>query len=369
MDWHGHTILAPLTRGGNLPFRRLCVSLGARVTVSEMAYAKQLARRSGSELALIRKHATETCFGVQIAASKPEDALRAGALAVDSGARFVDVNAGCPIHDVVRRGMGATLLQRPAALARIVQAMVRALPVPVTVKIRTGWCEGEINAPALAQRLEEAGVAAIVVHGRTREQRYSRAADWNVIARLVSERRVPIVGNGDLLTHYEARWRREQSACASVMVGRGALIKPWIFDEIDTGREWLPSAEQRVGVYLRLVAFMKEHFGDDERGKKKAMYFLPWHLGFFCRYRPLPEQTWAAAAREYPLLQSRLEHADDATPLDRLLRDGRAAVHESIAEALWSTAEPAECVERLRVLADSVPPSDGTHAEVATAHG
>ncbi len=369
MDWHGHTILAPLTRGGNLPFRRLCVTLGARVTVSEMAYAKQLARGSGSELALIRKHESETCFGVQIAASKPDDAVRAGAMAVERGASFVDVNAGCPIHDVVKRGMGATLLQRPAALARIAEALVRALPVPVTVKIRIGWREDEINAPAMAQRLEEAGVSAIVVHGRTREQRYSKAADWNMIARLVSERRVPIIGNGDLLTHYEARWRQQQSACASVMVGRGALIKPWIFDEIRNGQPWLPSAEERVGVYLRLVAFMREHFGDDARGKKKAMYFLPWHLGFFCRYRPLPEDAFGAAARAHPLLQSRLDTGPADSPRERLLRDGREAVHAAIAEALWVGADHAQVLELLDAIAANVPASDVAPAEVATAHG
>lgn len=369
MDWLGHTILAPLTRGGNLPFRRLCVSLGARITVSEMAYARQLTRGSSSEVALVRKHPSETCFGVQIAASTPDDAVRAGTFAVERGASFVDVNAGCPIHDVVRRGMGATLLQRPAALGRIAQAMVRALPVPVTVKIRIGWCEDAVNAPAVAQRLEEVGVAAIVVHGRTRDQRYTRAADWNVVARLVAERGVPVIGNGDILTHYEARWRQHQSACASVMVGRGALIKPWIFDEIARGTDWRPTAEERVGVYLRLVSFMKEHFGADARGRKKAMYFLPWHLGFFCRYRPLPEAEWARAARLHPLLQSRPGHDADLPLLEQLLRDGRESVHAMVADALWDGADMGDVLSRLHRIAVEQPPSAQLPDEVATMHG
>ena len=137
MDWHGSTILAPLTKGGNLPFRRLCVDFGARITMSEMAYARQVVRGSRSELALLRKHSSESCYGVQLAVSKPEEGVKAGKRAVEQGAAFVDINAGCPIHDVVRRGMGATLLQRPAALARVVEAMAAALPVPVTVKIRS----------------------------------------------------------------------------------------------------------------------------------------------------------------------------------------------------------------------------------------
>lgn len=369
MDWHGLTILAPLTRGGNLPFRRLCVTLGARVTVSEMAYSRQVTRGSGTELALLRKHADEPCFGVQLAASTPEDAVRAGSLAVERGAAFVDVNAGCPIHDVVRRGMGATLLRRPAALARIAEAMVKALPVPVTVKIRLGWCEAEKNAPELAQRLEEVGIAALVVHGRTREQRYSRSADWSFVARLVQERRIPIIGNGDILTHYEARWRQQESGCASVMIGRGALIKPWLFDEIARGQEWLPSAEERVGVYLRLVGFMKEHLGADARGKKKSMYFLPWHLGFLCRYRPLPQAQFEAAAREHPLMQTRSADTEAVEPLEALLRDSREATHAAIAEILWEGDAAEAVIARLRDLAVTVEPSAETSSEIATAHG
>lgn len=369
MDWHGHNILAPLTRGGNLPFRRLCVEFGATITVSEMAYARQLARGSRPELALVRKHASETCFGVQIAASKPEDAVRAGSVAVERGAAFVDVNAGCPIHDVVRRGMGATLLQRPAVLVRIADALVRGLSVPVTVKIRTGWCEDQINAPDLAARLEGVGVAAIAVHGRTREQRYSKAADWNMIARLVSERSVPIIGNGDVLTHFEARRHLHESACASLMIGRGALIKPWLFAEIRRGEDWLPTVAERVDVYLRLVAFMKEHFGDDERGKKKASYFLPWHLSFLCRYRPLPETRFAEASLRHPLLQSRGESDRDLQPVERLLRDARESVHQAIAEVLWSSADLGESLSRLEALSADLPEDDAAFHDIDVGNG
>lgn len=368
MDWRGHTILAPLTRGGNLPFRRLCVEFGATITVSEMAYAKQLMRGSNSELALVRKHPSETRFGVQIAASTPDYGVRAGAIAVERGAKFVDINAGCPIHDVVRRGMGATLLQRPAALARLADAMVRALPVPVTVKIRTGWSEDEINASDLAQRLEDVGVAALTVHGRTREQRYSKAADWSMIAKLVAERRIPIIGNGDLLTHYETTRHRLESGCASVMIARGALIKPWLFAEIARGEDWLPGVEERVAVYLRLVEFMKEHFGNDARGKKKAMFFLPWHLSFFCRYRPLPEREWAEAARRHPLMQSRGE-SGQGSAMEMLLSDSREETHRAIADVLWSASDVGETLTRLGPFATDLPPDLGATAEVAVANG
>ncbi|MEZ5964097.1 MAG: tRNA-dihydrouridine synthase family protein [Planctomycetota bacterium] len=369
MDWQGHTILAPLTRGGNLPFRRLCVEFGAGVTVSEMAYARQLARGSRSELALVRKHPTETRFGVQIAASNPDDAVRAGAIAIEHGAAFVDVNAGCPIHDVVRRGMGATLLQRPVVLARIAGALVRTLSVPITVKIRTGWCEDDVNASVLAARLEDAGIAALTVHGRTREQRYTKAADWNLIARLVSERTIPVIGNGDVLTHFEAERRSYESACASLMLGRGALIKPWLFAEIRRRQEWLPSAAERVQVYMRLVQFMKEHFGDDARGRKKASYFLPWHLSFLCRYRPLPEREFAAVSRQHPLMQSRVDPGDEISPVERVLRDARETVHVAIADILWTSADSGEALSRLEVLSAQVPEAAESRLEFDSGHG
>jgi tRNA-dihydrouridine synthase 3 len=178
MEFRGRVFLAPLTKGGNLPFRRLCLRHGCSVTMGEMAYAYQVVKRSKSELALLRKHADETEFGAQIAASKSSDAIAAGLAAVERGASWVDLNCGCPIHDIVRRGMGAVLLQRPAHLGRLVGEMVKGIPVPVTVKIRLGWAEGEQNASEVAKVIEEAGAAAVSVHGRTREQRYSRAADW-----------------------------------------------------------------------------------------------------------------------------------------------------------------------------------------------
>jgi tRNA-dihydrouridine synthase 3 len=186
---------------------------------------------------------------------------------------------------------------------------------------------------------------------------------------VVAERAVPVIGNGDILTHYEARWRRTQSACASVMIGRAALIKPWIFGEIARDEQWLPSARERVGIYLRLVMFMKEHFGDDARGQKKAMYFLPWHLGFLCRYRPLPEATFGAAARLHPLLQSRLDAELAATPLERLLGDGRPATHEAIARALWEGGDESDVLARLEELALRSIPETCIHTEVATAQG
>lgn len=369
MDWNGHAILAPLTKGGNLPFRRLCVDFGAHVTMSEMAYARQVTKRSKSELALLRKHACEPVFGVQIAARAAQEAIAAAQAAIERGAAFIDLNCGCPIHDVVRRGMGATLLQQPNKLARLVAEMVKGIPVPVTVKIRAGWDEEHVNAPEVARLLEEAGAAAVTLHARTREQRYTKSADWSLVARLVSERRIPIIGNGDLLTWYETAARRAESGCASVMLGRGPLIKPWLFQEIRDGRAFEPTPEQRVGILRKLTVYMQEHFRVDEKGKERTMRFLPWHLGFFCRYRPLPIERYGEQSKSHPLMQTRL--ADDGEPplLERVLRDPREEVHLRLANELWDAKDDADAVERFLRVGSEMPPVSDVAGEVGVGHG
>lgn len=368
LDFTGHALLAPLTKGGNLPFRRLCVELGAEITMSEMAYARKVLKGGPAEMALLRKHDDETCFGVQIAAGRVEDAVRAGAIAAERGAAFVDINCGCPIHDTVKRGMGATMMRRPQVLSKMVEAMVAELPIPVTVKLRSGWSESRINAIEIAKDLEQRGVHAITLHARSKEQRYTKSADWNLIAQLVEAVSVPVIGNGDLLTWYEVRDRREQSGCNAVMLGRGALIKPWLFREIRDGKTWEPSVAERVAIFARFTELLKQHFRDDEKGRARAMRFLPWHFSFFCRYRPLPSASFEAQSREHPLLQTRLPRTTSDDPLERLLEDARDEVHAKIAETLWDSA-PGEAEPALRRLAEDTPSVDDDYREVATAHG
>jgi tRNA-dihydrouridine synthase 3 len=211
----------------------------------------------------------------------------------------------------------------------------------------------------VARACEEGGADAIAIHGRTREQRYSKAADWDLIGRVAAERGVPVIGNGDILTPYEARERMARSGVRSVMVGRGALIKPWIFREIRTGTTWLPTPEERFSVLWRFVELLREHFGADERGVRRAMRFLPWHLNFFCRYVPLPEETHAEAAREHPLLQSRLQPPPPSSPLERLLGDARPETHQRLAEELLASSSREEVRGRAERLASSLPAGEG----------
>jgi len=360
-------VLAPLTVGGNLPFRRLCAEMGADVTVGEMAVVRKLLRGSASEFALLKSHPDERFFGVQLADKKPESLAEGARLAESRGARFVDLNCGCPIDQLTRRGLGASLLRKPTRLGRLVATMKGAVSIPVTVKLRAGWHEDKVNVSDVARACEDGGADAIAIHGRTREQRYSKAADWDLIGRVAVERSVPVIGNGDILTAYEARERQRRTGVRSVMLGRGALIKPWLFREVKAGTTWLPTAEERFTVLWRFVELLREHFGDDERGRRRAMRFLPWHLNFFCRYVPLPEEQFAQQALEHPLLQSRVAAPLPSSPLERLLGDARPETHARLAEALLESPSRDEALDRALRLAHSLPEAaDGPELRVAT---
>jgi len=344
-------VLAPLTVGGNLPFRRLCVELGASVTFGEMAVVRKLLSGSPSEFALLKSHPDERFFGVQLADNKPESLAEGARLAESRGARFVDLNCGCPIHEITRRGLGASLMRKPARLGRLVAAMAKAVSVPVTVKLRVGWKEDEANVAHVARVCEENGAAAISIHGRSREQRYSRAADWEIVGRVAAERGVPVIGNGDILTHYEARERMTRNGVRSAMLARGALIKPWLFREIREGRTWLPTPEERFALLWRFVCLLREHFGTDERGRKRMLRFLPWHMNFFCRYVPLPEDPYEEQARAHPLLQSRVQAPPPGSPLERLLGDARPETHLRFSEELVASETRDEALARALALA------------------
>src|SRR6478752_1249593 len=168
----GAVVMGPMTKGSNLPYRRLAVELGARVLVSEMTVARRLKQKRKSEFALIRRAPNEPCFGVQLAGTNPEEMAWAAALVEARGADFVDVNLGCPIDHFTRKGMGAALARQPNRVAKIVRTMVAAVKVPVTVKIRLGWNATSRNFLDVARAAVDGGAAAITVHGRTREARY-----------------------------------------------------------------------------------------------------------------------------------------------------------------------------------------------------
>jgi tRNA-dihydrouridine synthase 3 len=304
----GQVLLAPLTKGGNLPYRRLCVEQGALVTFSEMVVARRLVKRLGSEHVLLRTHESEPCFGVQLAARRPDEAAAAARLAVERGARFVDLNCGCPIHQFCAKGLGAALLTKPGRLAAIVRALREAVDVPLFVKIRTGYKAARINAREVARRVEDCGADALTVHGRTREQRYRRPADWDLIAEIASELSIPVIGNGDLLHGSDARRRLDETPVTAVMAARGALIQPWLWSDLAEGVDRPRDAQERLAVYRRWVELALETWGADELGFRRTRQFLEFHVDFWRRYVPPGRQTSGGNT-----LQSRtdFEPADD----------------------------------------------------------
>jgi tRNA-dihydrouridine synthase 3 len=323
-------VMAPMTKGGNLPYRRLCSELGATVTMGEMALARQLLRGSRSEFALIRRAPDEQCFGAQLAGTKPEELAEAAKLVEARGASFVDLNCGCPIDDMTRRGIGAALLQRPERIRRLLGAMVAAVKIPVSVKIRLGWSDDTLNHLEVAKAAQEAGAQAIFVHGRTRNQRYKRNASWERIGEVAAAVPIPVIGNGDILFPHHAREFRARAGCAGVMIARAALIKPWIFREIARNADEDPSPAERLAIYSRYVDLAREHFGADERGTRRIREFLVWHFGFWCRHVPRRQDG------TYPAMQEREERFEPRSEEEALLSRNDAPAHEWWADRLLS---------------------------------
>ncbi len=233
----GALVMAPMTKGSNLPYRQLCQELGARVTMSEMAVARRLKQKRRSEYALIRRAPDEKFFGVQLAGNKPDEMAWAAELVEARGADLIDVNLGCPIDYFTSKGLGAALAREPRRVRRIVEAMKQARRIPVTVKIRLGWNDEHRNYLDVARAAVEGRADAVFVHGRTRAARYTMTADWSAIAEVAAAVPVPVIGNGDLLFHHEVA-AALNTGCTAVMSARGALIKPWLFREaIDGGAD------------------------------------------------------------------------------------------------------------------------------------
>ncbi len=278
-------ILAPMSRGTDLPFRRLAAEWGCQVAVGEMAYAHKIARRSRNEMPLVRRHPSERFFGVQLAGKHPETMAEAAIIAEGEGADFLDINLGCPIQDAVRRGFGAALLRRPSRVAALVAAVKKAVSIPVTVKMRLGWSEEKPTYLKIGKAAEEAGADAVILHPRSRAQRYRRPADWSHVAALAETLTVPVIGNGDVMTWAGAESRRKETGCSGVMVGRWALAKPWLFREFAERTDLPQDTAGRLAVLRRYVELCFELLGDDERGRKRTRRFLTFHQDFFGRYR------------------------------------------------------------------------------------
>jgi tRNA-dihydrouridine synthase 3 len=345
----GALVMGPMTKGSNLPYRRLCVELGARITMSEMTVARRLKQRRKSEFALIRRFEGEPFFGVQLASTSPEELAWAAALVEARGADLVDLNCGCPIDHFTHKGLGASLGRQPSRLRRLVEAAKKAVTaIPVTAKIRLGWNDESRNYLEQARAIVEGGADALTVHGRTRNARYRTQADWDAIGEIAASVPIPVIGNGDLLFGHQVEASRARSGCTAVMTARAALIRPWIFKEHAHGYHEL-SPDDRLRIYRRYVALARAHWGEDEHGLARVRLFTRWHLDFWCREVPRrPDGT-------FPSMQIREPDAQARSPLEALLGRTDGDALDYLADCLVLEREVDEA---------SAPPPGAAESEV-----
>ncbi|XP_046396569.1 tRNA-dihydrouridine(47) synthase [NAD(P)(+)]-like [Ischnura elegans] len=289
LDWRGKLYLSPLTTVGNLPFRRICKQYGADITCGEMALASSLLQGAQAEWALVRRHCSEDFFGVQLCGNNPYVLTRcAQMLEEQTSIDFIDLNLGCPIDLIYQQGGGSGLLRRENTLGIIVRSMTGVLNLPLTVKTRTGVHSDKNVAHTLIPKFKDWGVSAITLHGRSREQRYTRLADWDYInecAKLADP--VPLFGNGDILSYEDYERHMEAGAVSGVMIGRGALMKPWIFEEIKEKKMYDISSGERFDILKKYANYGLEHWGSDNKGVETTRRFMLEWLSFLHRYIPI----------------------------------------------------------------------------------
>ena len=281
-----NVILAPMAGVTDKPFRQLCKRLGAGLAVSEMTISDPRFWKTSKSLHRMDHDGEPAPVSVQIAGTEPDELAEAARYNVDHGAQVIDINMGCPAKKVCNAWAGSALMRDEVLVARILTAVVDAVDVPVTLKIRTGWNADNRNAPVIAKIAEDCGIAALAVHGRTRDQHYTGTAEYDTIAAIKAMLKIPVSANGDIDSPQKAKFVLDHTGCDAVMVGRAAQGRPWIFREIAhylaTGEELPPPSLREI----RDILLGHLHALHTFYGEPQGVRIARKHLGWYAKDRP-----------------------------------------------------------------------------------
>lgn len=274
-------LLAPMSGVTDMPFRRLVKRLGAGLVISEMIASQAMIRHTRQSMKMIEKSSEELPAVVQIAGCDPHIMAQAAKLNEDLGAHIIDINMGCPVKKVVNTYAGSALMKNEDLACRIMDAVVNAVNIPVTLKMRTGWNDENRNAPKLAQHAENAGIQMITIHGRTRCQLYTGKSDWAFIKTVKESVSIPVIGNGDVVCEEDAQTLLAISHADGVMIGRGAYGRPWFINQVGhflkTGAKLqAPCLKRQYEILQGHLDDMLEHYGL-ETGIKIARKHMGWY--------------------------------------------------------------------------------------------
>lgn len=281
LELENNIILAPMAGVTDLAFRLLAKEMGCGLVYSEMVSNRGLLYKNENTADLLLSDSKERPAAMQIFGSDPDGMAEAAKMVAAAGADIIDINMGCPTPKIVKNGDGSALMQRPELAYSIMKKVHEAVDIPVTVKIRKGWDDHAVNAVQIARLAEKAGIAAVAVHGRTREQFYRGKADWTIIKAVKESVSIPVIGNGDVRSPEDAKQMLEFTGCDGVMIGRAAEGNPWIFRQVvsylKTGELLAPpTLEERLSVMQRhlemLIGYKGEYIGIREMRKHGAWY-------------------------------------------------------------------------------------------------